>query len=453
MAPAIDLSIVPDIVRRRIAHRPSLLKIIDNIGWLFLDKVLRMGVGLLVGVWIARYLGPEQFGLLSYTTAFVGLFGAVAGLGLQGIVVRDIVREPAGRGVTIGTAAALQFAGGTLAYGLILLVIFWLRPEDRLAQTLVAILGSMMLFKVSEAAAYWFESQVLSKYTVMVQNATFLAFAVVKVVLILLDAPLVLFAWAVMGEALVGAALLLWVFGLYGFPLVELRASASRARAMLEASWPLLLSGVAITVYMKVDQIMLGQMIGDTEVGVYSAATRVSEVWYFVPMAVMASVLPAILESRMANEAQYYRRLQSLFDIMVWLSVCVAVPMTFLSTAVVTLLFGSDYAAAGEVLAVHIWAAIFVFLGVASSNWYLAENRQVLSLQRAVLGMLVNIALNLFLIPSYGALGAAWATVLSYATAAFFADLLQRETRRIFAMKVASFNIFGVTARMTRSRW
>ena len=315
MVPGTDLSIVPDPLRRRIAHRPQLLKIIDNIGWLFFDKVLRMGVGLLVGVWIARYLGPEQFGLLSFATAFVGLFGAFAGLGLQGIVVRDIVLEPAGKGETLGTAAVLHVLGGLVAYGLILLVIFWLRPEDTLAKTLVAILGSMMLFKASDVAVYWFESQVLSKYTVLVQNGTFLAFALVKVVLILQDAPLVLFAWMVMGEAFAGAVLMFWAISRVGFPLAGLRATAIRAGEMLRASWPLLVSGVAITVYMKVDQIMLGQIIGDKAVGLYSAATRISEVWYFVPMAIVASVLPAILQSRMASEAQYYRRLQLLFDV------------------------------------------------------------------------------------------------------------------------------------------
>ena len=89
------MNIVPAFLRRRIAHRPNLVKILDNIGWLFFDKVLRMGVGLLVGVWVARYLGPEKYGLFNFAAAFVGMFIAVSGLGLQSIVVRDIVRDPA----------------------------------------------------------------------------------------------------------------------------------------------------------------------------------------------------------------------------------------------------------------------------------------------------------------------------------------------------------------------
>lgn len=201
-------------------------------------------------------------------------------------------------------------------------------------------------------------------------------------------------------------------------------------------------------IYMKIDQIMLGQMIGDEAVGIYSAAVRISEVWYFVPMAIVSSVFPAILGAKERDEVLYYKRLQRLFDLLVWISVCVALPMTFLSTTIITLIFGVAYASAGPILAVHIWAGIFVFLGVASGQWFLAENRQGLSLQRSVLGMIVNIILNTALIPQFGALGAAWATVVSYAIAAMFSDILQVETQRIFVMKASSFNIVAVYNRL-----
>lgn len=125
-----------------------------------------MDVGLLVGVWVARYLGPEQFGLLNFATAFSGLFGAIAVLGLQGIVVRDIVRDPECASLTLGTAAVLQLVGGLVTYLLILVAIANLLPDDALARSIVAILGSMMLLKANDIAVFWFESQVQSKYTV-----------------------------------------------------------------------------------------------------------------------------------------------------------------------------------------------------------------------------------------------------------------------------------------------
>jgi len=437
------VKLIPRFIHRRIAHRPSLVKIVDNIGWLFFDKILRMGVGLIVSVWIARYLGPEQFGLLNFATAFVGLFGAIAGLGLHSIVVRDIVRDPDGKEATLGTAAVLQFFGGLLAYALILVVIFWLRPDDTLAKFLVAILGSVMVFKASEVAVCWFESQVLSKYTVWVQNGTFLVFAAIKVVLILQNAPLLAFAWAIMAQALIVAVLMLVMLGLRGPRLWQLRVTLSRVKRLLADSWPLMLSGIAVVVYMKIDQIMLGQMVGDEAVGIYSAAVRISEVWYFIPMAIVASVFPAILQAKQRSEEEYYRRLQQLYDLMVWLSIAIALPMTFLSTPIVVLLFGEAYADSGSVLAIHIWAAVFVFLGVASGKWFIAENLQVLSLQRTLMGAFANIFFNLWLIPFYGTIGAAVATIASYAIAAFFADLFQKETRRMFVMKLNAMNFFS----------
>ena len=399
-----------------------------------------MGVGLFVGVWVARYLGPQQFGLFSFASAFVGMFVAVAGLGLQSIVVRDIVRDPACKEEILGTAAVLQLLGGLLAYACVLGSIFWLRPENTFAQFLVAILGSIMLFRFSDIALYWFESQVLSKYIVWVQNGCFLIFAVIKVGLILSHAPLLAFAWATAAEALIVAVLICLMLGLRGPKLQQLRFSLLRAKTLLADSWSLLLSGMAIMIYMKIDQIMIGQMLGDDAVGIYSAAVRISEVWYFIPMMIVASVFPAILEAKKRDEAQYLQRLQRLYDLMVWPSVAIALPMTFLSTPVVVALFGSGYAESGPVLAIHIWASVFVFLGVASSQWFVAENRQILSFQRTVLGAVINMVLNYLLIPKFGVLGAAYSTVLAQASVCLFYDLLQKETRPMFVMKLKSFN-------------
>lgn len=292
------MRLIPQFVYKRIEHRPNLVKIVDNVGWLFFDKFLRMGVGLFVGVWIARYLGPEQFGLLNFALAFAGLFGAVATLGLRGIVVRDIVRDPDSARLTLGTAALLQLLGGLFSFLLILGAIAYLRPDDPFARSIVAILGAMMLFKVGEVAEYWFESQVQSKYTVWVKNSVFLVFAGIKVVLILQQAPLAAFVWAMLAEAAIAAVILLIVMGLRGPSLARLQASFQRGKSLLQDSWPLILSAVAVTVYMKIDQIMLGQMVNDEAVGIYSAAVKISEVWYFIPVAIVASVFPSLLETK-----------------------------------------------------------------------------------------------------------------------------------------------------------
>ena len=434
------MKIVPAFLRSRIAHRPNLVKIVDNVSWLFFDKILRMAVGLLAGVWVARYLGPEQFGLLSFALAFTGLFGAIATLGLQGIVVRDIVRDQESARLTLGTAAVLQLVGGLVSFLLILGAIAYLRPDDALSRTIVAILGAMMVLKASEISVYWFESQVQSKYTVWVQNSVFLVFAAVKVGLILLEAPLSAFVWAMLTESAMVAVIMLLVFNLRGINITQLHASISRAKTLLNDSWPLLLSGMAITIYMKIDQIMLGQMIGDEAVGIYSAAARISEVWYFIPMAIVASVFPTIIEAKKLGEGLYYARLQKLYDLMAAMSVLVALPMTLFSGPLIAMLFGANFSAAGTVLAIHIWAGIFVFLGVASGNWFITENLQKLFFQRTVYGAVANILLNLLLIPKFGVNGAAIALVISQAIASWLFDGIQKVTRHMFFMKLSAMN-------------
>lgn len=434
------MKLIPTFLCNRIAHRPNLAKILENIGWLFFDKIMRMGVGLMIGVWVARYLGPEQFGLLNFATAFTGLFGAIAALGLPGIVVRDIVQDPKGARLTLGTVAVMHILSGTVAYLLILEVIAYLRPEDSLSRVVVAIIGAVMLFKSSDIASYWFESQVLSKYTVWVQNSVFVVFAALRCGLIIMMAPLVVFAWAMLAEAIIAGLILLVVMGKNGPPITTLRINSKRAKKLFSNSWPLMLSGITIWIYMKIDQIMLGQMLGNEAVGIYSAATRISEVWYFIPSTIVASVFPTVVATKKHSENSYQTQLQNLYCLMTILSLSVAIPMTFLAKLLILVMYGEAYIEAGEILSIHIWTSIFVFLGVASSSWFIAEGKQMLSLQRTTVGGLVNIALNLVLIPKFGAIGAAYATVISQAVASLLYDALQKATRDMFWMKMRSIN-------------
>jgi len=430
------LRYVPASLRSKVERRPNLLKILTNIAWLFGDKIVRIGIGLLVGVWVARYLGPQQFGLLSFAMAFVSLFGAIATLGLPGIVVRDIVKAPINASETLGTSFTLQLVGGTASCVLLILLFGVLRADDLLARTTIAILGPTLILKASESVRYWFESQVQSKYTIWVENAVLLATASLKIGLILSGAPFILFVWIVFAEALAVGILLFAVYAWTGGRLSAWRSSYDRAKALLKDSWPLILSGLAVMVYMRIDQIMLGYMLNDEAVGIYTVAVRVSELWYFVPMTIVGSVFPALVEAKKTSEALYIERLQKLYDLLVKLALAVAIPMTFLSNATVVLLFGQGYAEAGKILSIHIWTALFVFLGVASGKWFLVENRQLLAFQRVFAGMLVNIGLNALLIPRYGGSGAAVATLVSQAVAALLIDAIHKDTRPMFRMKL-----------------
>ncbi len=436
---AIWTKYLPRSISQRLENRHNLQKIISNTGWLFADKVLRMGVGLFVGVWVARYLGPGQFGLLSYATAFVALFAAVASLGLDGIAVRDIVREPAHAGEILGTVFFLRLAGGLATLVLTVVCVSLLRPAEPLIRWLILIIAAGTVFQAFDTIDYWFQSQVQSRYTVIAKNTAFLLTALLKIVLLIIKAPLIAFASAGLIEILVGAMGLVIAYKSHGQYLKSWGWRLPWAKRLLRDSWPLILSGMVIAVYMRIDQLMLGGMIGDKAVGIYSAAVRVSEVWYFIPGTIVISVFPTIIKAKQQDHGLYIQRIQHLYTILVWTALVVAVPLTFLSTSIITKLYGQQYVRAGTVLSIHIWTALFVFYGIAKSAYIQSENMQFFSLICTSLGAVVNILLNIVLIKYYDVVGAAVASLFAQMTSTIIIPAIYPKDRISVKMFIKSF--------------
>jgi PST family polysaccharide transporter len=417
---------------------PGLRRILGNMGWLMLDRVVRMGMGLFVGVWVARYLGPDQFGVLNFAVAIVAIFGTMAGLGLDGIVVRELLHKPADAPEILGTTLALRIGGGILTAGVSIATVRLIQPRDREALLLVSLYSLMVVFQAFDTIDLLFQSQVRSKLTVWAKNGAFLVFAAVRVLLIYTKAPLWIFVAAMTGEIVLGAAGLVLAYRLSGGRIFSWRSSKKSAINLLKEGWPVIFSGLAIMVYMRLDMVMLKMMQGDFAVGLYAAATRISEVWYFIPMAIVSSVSPAIMRVK-DNPQLFYGRLRNLFSMMT-LSACVIGSFVALAShTIIHVLYSNSYNGAAPVLAVHIWASVFVFLGVAQGPWNLSKNLLKLSLYWTILGGIINVVMNLYLIPRYSAMGAAIATVVSYAVASVFANVLSAQTRPIFYMQMRSF--------------
>jgi len=426
----------------------EVVRIVKNIIWLSIDKVIRLGFGIILSIYLARYLGPEKFGSFNFVLAIIAIFAAPAGLGLKSILVRDIVREPDHVNVTLGSAAQLLFLSGILAYTTATACIILLRPDASTMLLLILIMGIGLIMKPSEICMYWFEAQILSKYVLWIQSIIFLFCAATQLVLIASNSDIVWIACALAAEASIVSILLLCLLDRRAIKLNKLRFSFARSKELLKESWPLMLAGLAVILYMKIDQIMIGQMTNDKELGLYSAAVRISEVWYFIPMFIVASIFPSMIKQKLRNHPNYMENIQLLFDILACLALLICIPIIIYADIIIVRLFGVDYAQAGIVLSIHSCASIFVFMGVASSQWLIAENLQILSLQRTLSGAVINIFANMLLIPNFGLIGAAFATLISYAFAAFFFDLLQKETRVIFFMKVKSLNILFAVYRI-----
>jgi polysaccharide transporter, PST family len=414
-------------------------KIVYNTSWLFADRIVRMGIGVLVIIWIARYLGPEQFGIYNYAIAFVALFTALSNLGLDHIVVREIVRQPDKKDEIVGSALLMRLLASFITVVLISVIIFLLRSDDSLTRMMVMIIASAMIFQSFEVIDFWFQSQVQSKYTVLAKNAAFLFISGVHIGLILSGASLIAFAYARLGEMFLFAIGLVFFYRHTGSALRKLRFRLNQARQLLRDSWPLILSGIMIMLYMRIDQVMLGEIIGDTSVGIYSAAIRLTEVWFFIPTAILISVFPNIIETKKKDEGLYYRRLQRLYTTLTWMAIAIALVVMFLADPVIRLLYGQEYQGAGSVLVISIWAGVFVFQGLARSKWLVAENLQKYAYLFTGIGVIINIILNLILIPKYEASGAAIATLITQFTVVIPAPLLLKKTRVSSVMILQSF--------------
>ncbi len=426
---------------KSLKNHQGFMKYFRNTSWLFGEKILRMVIGLFVGIWVARYLGPEQFGLFSYAQSFVGLFTAIATLGLDGIVVRELVKNPEKESMLIGTAFFLKLFG---AFGVLVILGFAIgfTSNDNLTNMLIFIIASATIFQSFNVIDFYFQSKVLSKYVVFANVISLFISSIVKIGLILSNAPLIAFAWVILFDSFVLALGFIYFYFRNNLSVKSWKFDKITALELLRDSWPLILSSIVISIYMKIDQVMIKEMLDSEAVGQYAAAVRLSEAWYFIPMVIASSLFPAIINAKKKSEELYYARLQKLYDLMVWLAIAIALPMTFLSDWIVNLLFGSEYSQAGAVLMIHIWAGIFVFLSVASGKFIVNENLTKQALYRNLIGSIINIILNINFINVYGIVGAAWSTLISYMFAGFLYDLFNQQLKKTFYLKLNALLIY-----------
>jgi O-antigen/teichoic acid export membrane protein len=392
------------------------MKYFKNTSWLFLERVLKVISELFIGIWVARYLGPEHYGLLSYSQSFAGLFMVIATFGLNTIIVRELVKDESKKDLLLGTSFILQLFGAILVLLLIFLSVH-LTSNDSFTNSLIFIIAFSTVFKSFNVIDFYFQSKVLSKYTVYVNMILLLISSIIKILLILNEASLLYFAYILLFESFVLAIGFIYFYAKNNISIFNWKFDKTLAISLLKDSWPLILSGLVITIYMKIDQVMIQEMLGSEAVGQYAAAVRLSEAWYFMPMIIVSSLFPAIVNSKKISEKLFYSRLQKLFTLLMWLSIIIAVLTTLYGQIIIDLLYGNQYYNSGSVLVVHIWAGLAVSYGIVWSKWLLVENKQKYIIIFHVISMILNIGYNYFFIRIQGIDGAAIATALSSITA------------------------------------
>lgn len=423
-----------------LAARVGLLAAIHNTGWIFLDKILRAVLGLLVGAWVARYLGPSQFGELAYCIAFIAIFQSITNLGLDGIVVREVASQPQRANIVLGTVFHLRLLMGVVIWALALLVYGLTNTFQGQGIWIVGLVGAGMIFQVADTVDLWFQGNSQSKRTVLAKASVYLVSNTVRVGLILMAAPLIAFAAVVALESVLTAFTL--YFSYKRFPCDGVwKKCYPDAIKLLQESWPYMVSGLAIMIYMRIDQLMIKSMLGTYELGIFAVIIPISSLWNMIPVAICVSLAPMFARKRAEGVEIFNVALLKMFRFF-WISCLLVVGVTWLfSGLVIQLMYGQAYINAISVLNIYVLTCIPVFMGVGQGLWLVNERKPYLSPLQTITGAIVCVLANLLFLPLWGINGAAVAAVLAQVSSAFLINSIF--ARNLFFMQLGfrSWNI------------
>ena len=423
-------------------NHQGFMKYFKNTSWLFAEKILRMVVGLLVGIWVARYLGPDKFGLLSFAHSFVGLFTIFATLGLDEIVVRELVKDESRRDSLVGTTFWLKLFGAFLVL-LVLAFAINFTSNDVDTHILVFIIASATIFQSFNIVDFYFQSKILGKFVAYANFISLFISSIVKIALILSHASLLAFAWVVLFDSFVLACGFIYFFLKHStFRIKYLIFHKSTAIDLLKDSWPLIFSGGVLMIQARIDQVMIKEMLGSLEVGYYSVAMRLIEAVAFIPMLLKSSLYPSIQSAKIQSKALYQDRLLNFYRLNFLFFLVLAIPIFIFAEPIIVLLFGIEYQPAGVLLALLSIRLFFTNMGVARGTYIVTENLMKFSMFTMILGTIVNIYLNYVLIPNYGARGAIVATIVSFFTTIYLVDIFYSKTRHNVILQVKSIITF-----------
>ncbi|HAE34719.1 MAG: flippase [Chitinophagales bacterium] len=413
-------------------------KYFRNTSWLLGARIFQMLVALVIGGLVARYLGPEKYGTYNYVISFVAIFSALSTMGIATVVVKDMVAEETDYQTAMGTGFMLKLAGSSLAFLLVLACTFFVEDAEAV-RMLLLIAGLQTIIKSTEIINSYFQARVESRKAVRAQMISLILISALRLYGIAEEKELSWFLWMLPLDALVIGGIMLWYMRNIGLGVYTWHSSFSYGKRLLSESWPSLFSGIFVTIYMKIDQVMLQELLNAEEVGYYAAAVRLSEVWITVPWIISGSLFPAMVNAAKESEQAFHTRINQAYILLISMALLVALPVTFLSKPVIHLIFGQVYDPSVGVLQIHIFSCLFIFLGSVSNRWLVIRKQQRYWMINSGLGALANILLNLWMIPKWGIQGAAWATLISYAFAYYFAYALFPRTRHIFSSQSANF--------------
>lgn len=402
-------------------------KEVKNASWLIGGRIAQMLLSLLIGVLTARYLGPDNYGLIHYGTAYVTFFTSLCTLGINSVIIKNFIDYPDQQGETIGTTIVLRLVSSVLSSILIIGIVSILDHDEPMTIFVTALCSISLIFQAFDTIHYWFQSRYQSKISAIAVFIAYTVTSIYKLILLITGKDVRWFAFSTSVDYICVAIFLILAYkknkGL------KLSFSWGKGKQLLQQSYHYILSGMMIAIYMQTDKLMIKQMLGETEVGFYSSATTICSMWVFVLNAVIDSMYPTIMKLYSANKEQFERKNRQLYAIVFYMSGFVSICFMFLGDLVVRILYGEGYAPAGGILKIATWYTAFAYLGTARNAWIVCNNKQKYLKYMYLGAAFINVIMNFILIPVLGAKGAAAASLITQICTSILLPCFWKEMR------------------------
>ncbi len=394
------------------------LRYFFHTGWNLAGKVINLIVSFFVSIYVVRYFGPENWGLLSYVVSFTGIFSFLASLGVDSILYVDLIKSPQDRDSLMGSAFLLKLFGGITAFVLVLIFSI-LSRNNFYTNILMAVVASAFFFQPFNVINLYFQANVQAKPVVLLSLISSISLSALKILFVFMHLSIKYFALLYLAEVVLLAIGYIYIYYKANLNIFNWKRSWVLSKTMLKVSWPLIVSSAFAYIYTRIDQVMLKQMLGQTSVGLYDTGVRLAEAWYVFPSIIIGSMFPAIINAKKTNFQMFENRLVKLYRYTVYLALLFIVPISFLAPFIIQILYGESFAQSADVLKIYVWAGISVTLATVINQYLISEKLTTTALFLNFFGMASNILINLYAIPKYGMSGAAWATLISYSLIPF----------------------------------
>lgn len=386
-------------------------KIVRNAGWLIFGKIAQMVISLVVTMLTARYLGPSNYGIIGYAGAYTAFFMSFCTLGINSVLVKEFITNPNGEGEIIGTTLVLKFISSLLSAFTIVGIVSFVDANEPTTIAVTALCSIGVVFNIFETFNYWFQAHLQSKITAIASFIAYTVTAVYKIFLLILGKNVLWFALATSVDYICIAVLLVIMY--FKKNGKTLRFSWNCGKRLLKQSYHFIAAGLMVSVYNQTDKLMLKQLINESEVAFYTAAITICNMWCFILTAIIDSVYPSIMEAHKNDEKLFIKRNKQLYAIVFYISMFVSILFTVFAPIAIKILYGEDYLSAINPLRIITWLTAFSYLGIARNAWLVCKNKQDKLKYVYILSAIVNVVLNIILIPIWGASGAAFASLIA----------------------------------------